>query len=151
MVALGALSAWEGWRIRSTARQPGAFDLVGPDGYFIGVAFLLIGLGIAVLTAQPGVRALPAETTRRGSWRGEHVALFGLCVLYAALLATLGYLPATVLFFVAAFRLLGSTATWKANLLLSAALGATMYLVFERFAQMPLPKGMLGLGIALGS
>ena len=48
-LVFGAISIWDALRISGTVRLRGTLDLVGPDGYLLGVAVLLIVVGFLLL------------------------------------------------------------------------------------------------------
>jgi len=158
----GAVSVWEALRIGASLRARGTLDLIGPDRYLLGVAVLL--LAVALLLIIQGARALrSARVARPAAARpapaapgnehatadepagGAHAWLLGALVAYAILLPLLGYLVATLGFTTAAFRIMG-TRHWGTTLIGAIVLTGLCYASFRWIAELPLPRGVLGLG-----
>ncbi|MEJ5377921.1 MAG: tripartite tricarboxylate transporter TctB family protein [bacterium] len=88
------------------------------------------------------------EAARKSlSWRTSlkrvlpFVGAMALCVL---LLDALGYPLTSFVLLLVLFRLTGSKA-WALNFFLAWAVAGVSYLVFVRWLQVPLPRGLLGL------
>jgi putative tricarboxylic transport membrane protein len=150
----GAVSIWDGMRIGGALRARGTLDLVGPDRYLIGVAVLLLAIGALLVldgyAATRRVRAVASAGARAAhdaeSTGGRtHLWLFLALVAYAALLPVLGYLIATVAFTAAAFRIMG-TVRWRTIAFAAVLLTALCYGSFLWIADLPLPRGVLGVG-----
>ncbi len=128
LVALGAISLVEALRIRDD--WPGARLMPA-----------VLALVLAVLGAGHFVPAMtPAELP---AWpdapRSRRVAfVFGVLVLYVAVLPPLGFLAATALFVLALLRTLGAF-SWTATIVLTGAIASASHVVFKRWLGMPLP------------
>lgn len=152
MLAFAGISLWDGARITASFRIPGSFDLVGPDRYLTGVALLIGVLGLAVLAQgvlqqrlQP-TASEPQTATGDSTLSQRHFVLIGLLILYAVLIPVLGYILATLLFFVATFRVMG-VSTWVYTILWSLVGTATFVVSFLTVANMSLPHGLLGIAL----
>jgi len=161
----GAVSVWEALRIGASLRARGTLDLIGPDRYLLGVAVLL--LAVALLLLIQGGRALrSARLARPAAARpaaaatvnqhasavtadepagSAHAWLLGALVAYAILLPLLGYPVATLAFTTAAFRIMG-TRHWGTAIIGAVVLTGLCYASFRWIAELPLPRGVLGLG-----
>lgn len=139
-VLFGALSLWEARRITAEYRKPGAFDVLGPDNFLLGLGVVLTLLG--ALMVFPGL-SRPRST-------GENppllpflpTTMLAMVCAYSAAMPFAGYLLATALFFPPAFWLLGIR-EWRRSLAASAAALLLFHLLFIRFADMPLPRGVV--------
>ncbi|MBI2492342.1 MAG: tripartite tricarboxylate transporter TctB family protein, partial [Candidatus Rokubacteria bacterium] len=70
--------------------------------------------------------------------------VFGVLVLYVAVLPSLGFLPATALFVLVLLRALAAF-SWTVALALTAAIALASHVVFKHWPGMPPPSGPLGL------
>jgi len=165
-VVFGAISIVDARRIGSTLRARGTLDIVGPDRYLYGVAVLLIVVGVLLVVqavlARRGRAGRPLAASARAEAAGgvklpppaaadedrpegnAHLWLIGALVAYVALLPLLGYLLATVLFAAAAFRIMG-VSTMKRAAIGAIVLTAVCYGSFLWIADLPLPRGVLGI------
>jgi len=161
----GAVSVWEALRIGGTLRSRGTLDLIGPDRYLLGVAVLLLVVGVILLiqgayaarrsrtvqpAAAPPMRSAPVNghasvATTDAPVGNAHLWLLGTLFAYAVLLQVLGYLLATVAFTAATFRIMG-TKSWWTTLIGAIVLTGVCYASFLWIADLPLPRGMLGIG-----
>ena len=63
-------------------------------------------------------------------------------VIYILLIYTIGYLLATIIFFLLIFRVVGFK-SWFRNLLASIATSITLYIIFVRLLRLIFPRGVL--------
>lgn len=125
-------------RTLSSAMGPGVYILV------LSTALILTALAYAYigLKRSPVARKASADEPR-GPWTSKIVVMvFGVFAAYAYLIQWIGYLPSTVLFLLAEFRLLG-VRSWRQNLLLTALVTAVFYIVFIKYGEMVFPHGSL--------
>lgn len=147
LLAFGAVSFWDAYRISSTLRLRGTLDVVGPDRYLFGLTVLLLIMGgLLIIKGVPAWRAqaVTAEPGTRDK-SNRHMALFAILLAYILLMPFLGYAFSSLVFFLALFRTMGMT-NWISNTASSVALTAIFFLAFVFGADMPLPAGVLGLG-----
>jgi putative tricarboxylic transport membrane protein len=69
------------------------------------------------------------------------LAVLALLVLYVALLPSLGFLLATLLFALPLVRALGAM-SWPLTLVTAAAIALACHVVFKHWLGMPLPSGL---------
>jgi putative tricarboxylic transport membrane protein len=148
----GAVSIWDGLRIGKALRARGTLDLIGPDRYLIGVAVLLLLVGALLVVSglrsrrSPRPAGSPAPIVAGDEPKGNaHLWLLAALILYVSLLPVLGYLVATVLFTAAVSRIMG-TVRWTSIVAGAVVLTAVCYASFLWIADLPLPRGMLGIG-----
>lgn len=144
LIVFGAASVWDGLRIRIGLRVPGAFDVLGPDGYMIGLGAILVLLGVMLAVAGARIRMAAADEEPAESRPASFVPMLGVTAGYAVTIVIVGYLVATVLFFVQAFYLQRAMSR-AATLPVSIVLSLLLYGGFVAVADMPLPKGLFPL------
>lgn len=122
------------------------FIVIGPRIFPTIVGVGLLGLGIFLLlrsTVLPDEDFIAEVAVESASthWPTTLLAMLSL-VVYALLLAPLGYALATGLFFPAAARILGSKHLLR-DIFVGLVLGFTIYLVFTKVLGVRLPAGLL--------
>lgn len=131
LVALGGLAAWSA----QTLEVPFAADPLGPRAFPSVVAAILALCG-AFLVVAPAGRFEPMER----AWAPP--ALLAVMAAYALVLAPAGFLLAT------AGLAFGVALLFGARPLAAAMTGAltsvSLWLLFDRLLDLPLPKGLLG-------
>lgn len=144
LVLIGAVMARDGWRLWHDDRGDGMFDVLGPDRYIILMGGLLALCGIIIALSKPAYALAGGED--EAEEKGNHRVPFvftAVLVVYALIIPVLGYTGATFLFFLAAYYLAGRRRLVP-TLLTSAFSATCFYLLFPYFADMPLPRGILG-------
>ena len=109
---------------------------------------LLLGIGMVGLSSYLTVQAFldkgDAQNVKFNiSWKRFFV-LVAVCVLYAILLNTLGYLIATFLFLLSVFKIANLEGV-KLPLILSLVFSVAFYVVFKIMLGVMLPAGLIGL------
>ena len=132
LVALGAVSLVEGWRLRDGWLGARLMPLV------IGLA--LVGLGAAHLASPPPA----APSSPDVAAPGRVALMLALVVLYVTALPWVGFLPATAIFVLIVVRWLG-TYSWPATVAVTVVIAGASHVIFLRWLGMPLPAGLLGL------
>lgn len=149
LVTFAVVSVWDAARITSTLRMPGAFDLVGPDRYLLGVSILIGGLGAGLLLQAVGemkkARAVASTDSKQEPESNRHILLIGLVLLYALVMPVTGYLVATFLFVFATFKVMGMQ-DWRWIFTSAVATTVGFYLAFVKLADMSLPRGLWEFG-----
>lgn len=142
-IFFGAVSTYDGWRISSTVRPFANFDAVGPDRYLLALSVIMIAIG-ALLVARPTTLKLVPGSMQIWNWPPPHyLSVLFMLVAFVALAPYLGFTPASLLFFLASYRLLVE-GTWVRVAVYSVLTTAFMYVVFIYLADMSLPKSPLG-------
>lgn len=145
-MVIGVIGVADGVRIAAQLRPGNINDPIGPDRYLMIIAALLFVLGLVQLVWPR------RQTASVGSSSGGVFASGGFpitaqllisLIVYAFALPVLGYAPATLLFFLAAFWIMGVRPLWV-NAGASILSAAAAYLLFQRGADMALPTTPLG-------
>jgi len=143
-MALGVVCLLEGWHITSTAREGGNFDAIGPDRYLMALSAVMVVLGLVLALNPPRLSQdaqefrLPAETKQNLFLCVGMLAAFTLALPYT------GFTLGSFVFLAILFRQLGHW-SWARSTGAAAVSAAVFYLTLIRFADVPLPAGMLGL------
>jgi hypothetical protein len=145
VVALSLVGMVDAWRLSGVVRGGGPYhDVIGPDRYLgvISVGLLVCGvLNLVSSLKRPG-----RPEIRRGEGGGSQVTLVTVVifvlVIYTLLIPALGYLLATSIFFPVIYFLFG-VRSWLKSVVIGLSTAAFFYAIFEYFAEIPLPKGLL--------
>lgn len=148
IAVFGLASVIDANRITTQLRLPGVFDLMGPDRYLMAV-----GVGLLLLATTlifQGLRAVRVSRPKtvvvtESNASNVHLQLLCVLVLYAVLTPVVGYMFATFLFFIAAFRVMGVT-TWRWSLISAVPATGSFILIFVVAADMNFPKGWFNIG-----
>ena len=134
LLALGVLSLVEALRLKDDWQGARLMPAV------LAVVFAGLGAGHFARSLAAAERpAWPDAPSRR-----RVAFVFGVLVLYVAVLPSLGFLPATALFVLVLLRALAAF-SWAVALALTAAIAVAGHVVFRHWLGMPLPSGPLGL------
>ena len=141
LIVLGVVSSWEAIRLGMEARAEQLFDVVGPDRYLLGISVLLTLLGLAHLRGKRKSSAPPPAAEEP---QAAHLpaALTLLMAIYAAAMPFIGYALATALFLVASLSLTRAGSR-RSILLVAIVTSIAFVLIFDVFADMPLPTGSI--------
>ena len=124
----------------------GALQISTPEGQYAAVgpgAFpLAIGLGLVCCSLWMGLRPDRGPRVVVVDWRAGALSA-AVFLIYLILLDVVGYLAATAPFIMIESRLLGSRA-WKRDLIVSVAITASVYALFQLVLGFRLPTGLFG-------
>jgi len=145
IIFLAALGIADAIRLSSVIRPGGAFhDVIGPDRYLGAISVGLLVCGIWTLSSNLKIVKSPLPNREKGE--ESHINQVALVVfvlfLYAFAMSILGYLLATCFFFPVIYFIFG-VRPWLKSILIGLSTTAAFYVIFEYFAEMPLPKGLL--------
>ncbi|RVT95894.1 tripartite tricarboxylate transporter TctB family protein [Rhodovarius crocodyli] len=131
-VLVGAVAAWSAWNLV----VPFAADPLGPTPFPVTVALILMVCG-GLLVINPTHRFEPIE--RKFAPPLMVVAMLA----YALLMEPLGFMPATALLALAIALLFGARILFAAAVAVITAV--TLWVLFDKILDLPLPKGILPL------
>jgi hypothetical protein len=113
----------------------------GPGFVMFGTGLLMFCLSLIGLLKRVG------EDAEMEAWAGPHwtkvVAVLLSLFVYVLIVAKLGYLVSTLLLMVFIFRI-AEQQKWRVILLKAVLSAGVTYLVFDRWLECQLPKGILG-------
>jgi len=143
IILLGVLGIIDGVSTSLSVRRenPRLYDMVGPDRWVIavGLGLLILGILYSLMTYR---KRIPVSRLVPEQGRAALLLTIGVLVAYGALLQYLGYVAATLAFFLAIFRIMGVT-SWRTVAMLSVVSTATYYLFFVHVAGVVFPHGLL--------
>jgi hypothetical protein len=151
-VALGAL-----YLVATRELEVGTMAMPGPGFFPVAVGTLFVGTAVlagveAVAQLRRGADAAREPVTDEAA--GEPVGsprsggiFAALVAAFVLLLPLLGQYVASVVFAVAAIRLLGHR-SWGRTLLVGVIIGLIISALFVEILGVPMPTGVLGLGVA---
>ena len=145
VVIVALLGIADAWRLSSVVRAGGTFhDVIGPDRYLGAISLGLLFCGIWALSKNLKTTRPPMIKKEEGEGSHVHqvVLVVFVLVLYAFAMPILGYLLATCFFFPVIYFIFG-VRPWLKSILIGLSTTAVFYAIFEYFAEMPLPKGLL--------
>ena len=132
---MGAAGIYEGIRLTKTTLLYG--DSVGPGWYLLLMSCILFFCGMAFLVRRFRRKAAQGELSI-SLHKGAAGRAFLLLVLYWVTIIYLGYLVASVIFFIWIQRIFGER-SWLRCAVIGVSITACFYLVFSYLAGMPLP------------
>lgn len=139
ILIMGIYCIVEGFRLVAMEKAY-LHDLFGPGRYIFGLGVVLIILGViyVLYNIRRGIEG------GKPAWEmsGKVVSMVGLMALYVLLIPIIGYLPASLTFFLTIHRVFGFR-SWLINIFLSVGISISFYVVFIIFLHVALPKGML--------
>ena len=138
--ALSLLGLVEGIRLIIYKDPMVVYDVLGPGFFVVLVSIGLMITGIFHITLNfrsPQVKKGAIERPLRNRMIQTALA----CAFYILLLDLVGYVPATIVFFLLEFRISG-VKYWPVNFLLSSSLTTAFYLIFVRYFDMVFPRGI---------
>ncbi len=145
VIIVALLGIADAWRLSSVVRVGGTFhDVIGPDRYLGAISVGLLICGVWALGKNlKGSGHTPVQKKETGESQVTLVALVVfVLILYAFAMPILGYLLATCIFFPIIYFIFG-VRPWLKSILIGLSTTAVFYAIFEYFAEMPLPKGLL--------
>jgi putative tricarboxylic transport membrane protein len=138
----GLVAMVEGLRLILSKDPYVLYDPLGP-----GVYILILGLGLMAVSVAHFVanyRKFPGEG-RGAASKKRKVQLFssiGILALYILLVHFVGYLVATLTFFLLELKVSG-VKSWRNNIILTLILTIIYYVIFVKVCGMVFPKGLL--------
>ena len=117
------------------------YDPLGPGFYILVLSLGLLAVGIVHLIAN---YRKPAGARKGAASKKRRVQLFssiGILALYILLVHFVGYLVATLTFFLLELKVSG-VKSWRNNIILTLILTIIYYVVFVKFCGMVFPKGI---------
>ena len=114
-------------------------DKVGPGRYVFFISFFLMITGISYLISQSKKNLLNKEPIIKKGKSLKMVKIFLVLAIYVFFIDFLGYIVATIPFFLAIFKIMGFK-SWLLNVILSITLSITLYIIFVHYLHMVFPR-----------
>jgi putative tricarboxylic transport membrane protein len=136
LLVLSAAGIYEGARLSKSVLL--FADPVGPGWYLFSMSCLLFVCATALLVRQYIRRKNAKHEISLALHKGPAGRAVLLLILYGLAIVYVGYLIASVVFFVGVQRLFGER-SWIRCTVIGASITACFYFVFSYLAEMPLP------------
>lgn len=150
LVGMGIMAIIECVRLAIRVGHPGHHDVLGPIGYALIIGIFLLITGVAYLFSQGREKPVikePAAGKESGALL-KVAGVVGILTLSGFLMTIIGYLLASVVFFVLVSRVLG-VKSWLFNIIYSVALALIFQLIFGNLLGVVLPQGYIDINIPI--
>jgi hypothetical protein len=145
LIVIGIIVLADGLRLATEARDPLKFyEVMGPDIFNIFLSVVLMILGVVHLAAhyRKSLVKRMAEVVENEPMRKQVMGMIAVLTIYPLLIYIVGYLMASIIFFILEFRIVGVN-SWRTNIILTFTLTAGYYIIFVQLCDMIFPSGML--------
>jgi putative tricarboxylic transport membrane protein len=142
LIAISLVGMTEGLRLVMYKEPNTLYDPLGPGYYALAVSTCLLAVGVAYLVSR---LRNPVQTEVVPVDRRMKVRLactVGACVIYVVLINLVGYLLASIIFFVIEFKIEGPK-SWLSVVVLSLVVSGLYYIVFVKLCRMVFPAGVI--------
>ena len=136
-LSVGIYSIVEGIRLIGI-KGVGQIDVFGPGRYVFALGAAFIILGLIYIISNSGKESLKLET----GMRVKMISMIACLVLYLFLINIVGFLLASVIFFLVIFRISGFR-SWPLIVGISIGSSISFYLLFVYLLDMMFPRGLL--------
>ena len=142
LIGISLVAIAEGLRLVIYKDPYTLYDPLGPGYYALTVGICLLAVSIVYIIAHykspPPIEMVPVDTRMKV----RLVSTVAACALYIILIPVVGYLLATIIFFLLEFRIEGIR-PWPLMVVLSLVFSGCYYLLFIRLCNMVLPAGII--------
>jgi len=144
---LSFLGLAEGFRLLMEPHSANiSYDIVGPGSYILAFSFGLFVVGVIhVITNYRKARAVNKTMDKTPAEKQMRMRMFttiAAFALYAFLINIVGYLVATIVYFILQFRIEGIK-SWLHNVILTLVLSGGLYLIFVQLCNTIFPRSIL--------
>ncbi len=141
LLAIGLMGVVEGLRLTFHKDPNILYDLLGPGLYVFAISLALIAAGIVHLSIHYGKVSSVKKVEVDREMRVRLISTVLVYVAYTFLINLVGYLVATLIFFILEFRIAG-VKSWKTNAVLTVIVSAINYIVFVQYCNVAFPRGI---------
>jgi putative tricarboxylic transport membrane protein len=142
LLVIGLVSMVEGLRLIIYKNPEILYDVLGPGFYVLGISILLMVTGIVYLFIN--YRKVPSMGKALETNKKMRIRMMNMIVVFAIyifLIDIIGYLVATIIFFLLEFRLVGFK-SWVHNVILTLIVTIVYYIVFIHYCSLTFPRGI---------
>ena len=119
------------------------YDPVGPGLYILLLAIFLVTTSVAqFIISYKKPPSIKKDVVVNKEMRIRMISTVVNCAIYLLLISNLGYLIASLIFFLLQFRIQGIK-SWLFNLILTFVITITYYFVFVKYCSLIFPRGIL--------
>lgn len=116
-------------------------DVLGPGLYILFPSFALMIVGAIHLIINYGKNLSMKKVALSKEMKIRVISIVAIMALYVLLIDVVGYLVATIIFFLLIFKSIGIK-SWMPNVILTIVLTAVYYVVFVQYCSMAFPRGI---------
>ncbi len=138
-IVCGFLSIAEGIRV-TVMKKNILFDVLGPGKYNVGLGIGLVILGLVYTITQRKEGSLRLKPVSK-ELRSKAINMVIILASYTVLIYFVGYLLASIVFFVWMFKVVG-VKSWVNVLALSIIVSFSYYMIFVYLLNMLFPSGL---------
>jgi putative tricarboxylic transport membrane protein len=142
LLGVGFLSLREGLKLISEMDPTKLSDAIGPGAYIVAYSICLLIVGAAYLVLNFRKKATSEGVPVEWKNPSKVLKMVASFVIYNVLIELVGYLIATILFFLMQFKIVG-VRSWRTIFLLSLIGAAVYYILFEKYCSIIFPHGIL--------
>ena len=117
------------------------YDPLGPGLYVMAVSIGLMVIGVLHLVYNYRKLSAVEEVPVDRKMRIRMISSILTCAIYIFLMSIVGYLLATLVYFLMEFRVEG-VKSWRLVVVLSLVLSAAYYVIFVQLCEMMFPRGI---------
>jgi putative tricarboxylic transport membrane protein len=141
LLAVSIVGMLEGYRLIFHKNPNTQYDVMGPGLYIVLFSIAMMATGIVHLIVNYGKPLNEGKIVINKETRRRMVSMVAVLAIYTFLLDFVGYLMATVVFFLLEFRTVG-VRSWLTNVILTVACTVVLYIVFVEYCNITFPRGM---------
>lgn len=141
VIVMGTSSLVYGIKLERLRGVKIQFDALGPGNYSLGIGIVLIILGVIYMMFEYR-KGLVEEKLVDKRLRRKMISLIVILAVYCFLMNIIGYLLASIIFFISVFRVVGFR-SWLYILGLSVGISVSYYIIFVRLLGMVFPQGIV--------
>lgn len=139
---IGVICLTEGFRLTLNVDPKALTDVVGPGLYILVLSIVLLATGIFHIIIHYKTSISVQNVSVDKELRKRMISMAAVFAIYICLMSVLGYYPATIIFFLFEFRIVGIK-SWLTNIILTFVMTTTYYVVFIYYCEMIFPRGIL--------
>jgi hypothetical protein len=141
IIVLGLIGVVEAVRLIIYKASQTVQDILGAGPYVLVVSIPLFVIGIFHVFSYKQIPRVEKVTVNK-EMRMRIILMIGACAIYIFLINIVGYLLATLFFFLLEFKAVGIK-SWRTNIILTVSISAAYYIVFIIFCDMIFPRGII--------
>lgn len=141
LLAIGLMGVVEGLRLTFHKDPNVLYDLLGPGLYVFAISLCLMATGVVHLSINYGKVFSMEKMVGDREMSTRLISTILVYVAYTFLISLVGYLIATLIFFILEFRIAG-VKSWKTNAVLTVIVSAINYIVFVQYCNVAFPRGI---------
>lgn len=147
LLAIGLIGIVEGLRLAGNVDPDAITDILGPGYYILALGLILTitgtGYVLSCLSRSSSVGKKKSERDLDISTANRTVPyMVFVLIAYLTLINIIGYFISTIIFLFLEFKLVG-VKSWKRNIILSAVVALTFYIIFIKYCRMVFPSGII--------